>query len=203
MCTPAAFAALLLSTSLHVSGQTLYGVPTPGGLLVPESTRSISVGGVGADGATTYVDVGVYPTFAASSPIVFSTGTPISYTVTFVEGASEFHETGTFLGAPDVESCTFSADGEVACVNVAQVPDGVAMVTSTTERFSGSVVPIFTLGAGRNPTSGSAPSGTSPPSSSLSATPISPSSSDGVLLKTHTPFGFTFLVGVLFGLLVL
>ncbi|KAJ7918407.1 hypothetical protein B0H13DRAFT_1992832 [Mycena leptocephala] len=127
---------------------------------------SISALGVGADGMTTYLEVGA-ETLAIE---IFGTLTrtlntaPISYTATFVEDASKFvigtTDSGTF------ESCTFGADGQGTCVEQF-VTAGKTSVLAT---LSGPVLPWYTLNAAASVVT----SPTSAPTSSGLSTSQSP-----------------------------
>ncbi|KAJ7258311.1 hypothetical protein C8J57DRAFT_1472426 [Mycena rebaudengoi] len=163
---------LLLSALGHGSlAQTLYyfsfppgydalpsGAPTPSF----EMSRTISVGGVGADGYTTYVGVGVISAGdVGSSRTVYSA--PFTIKETIVAGASGFRETRGF----NVETCTFGADLRGACVvqgAVGVVASGVAGTTAgtVTETFTGVAVPFYTIAAATT-------TGTTPPDSTNAA----------------------------------
>ncbi|KAJ6506024.1 hypothetical protein DFH09DRAFT_1101531 [Mycena vulgaris] len=170
-------AALLLFPSIHVSGQTLYFVEVSGDATPAISTLSISAEGVGPDGATTYVEIGVNPTFvrtiASQTITVLSVPTPFT---TCARGCSNLHDNrfalqthwwrtrrGSGKATLSAMTCSFASDGSAACVKVIQVQDASTREAHT---FSASVVPFYTLGV-------------TPPSS----TPTSPSR--GVSLKAR------------------
>ncbi|KAJ7710394.1 hypothetical protein B0H17DRAFT_1324186 [Mycena rosella] len=117
MHIPITAAALLLSASIHASGQTLYFAEVPGDPIPAISTVSISAAGVSPDGATTYVEIGVDPTFVVttSSQTITFVSAPTPFTNTFLENASGFRQSDTF---GDAETCSFASDGSAACVNV-------------------------------------------------------------------------------------
>ncbi|KAJ7665938.1 hypothetical protein DFH06DRAFT_1185435 [Mycena polygramma] len=125
---------------------------------------SISALGVGADGMTTYVEVGAETLAVEISGTVTKTlnSLPISYTATFVEDASKFMIGTTGSGLS--ESCTFRADGQGACVENFVAAGGASTLTST---YSGPVEPWYTLNAA---VATSAPSGFSSSSASISST---------------------------------
>ncbi|KAJ7476358.1 hypothetical protein B0H11DRAFT_2032055 [Mycena galericulata] len=157
---------MVLVSSTHVIGQTLYdvsaysNVPIPSGVAVHQPfSLSISAAGVGADGETTYVAVAVesaaYLVSIGSTTATLSTLSPEPSTIiaTFVEGASGFAYTA---GAPfaAVESCTFGKDALATCVDLDIVGTSTQTVT-----YSGSVFPALTL----------SPTGTAPASSGTSS----------------------------------
>ncbi|KAJ7097400.1 hypothetical protein C8R44DRAFT_812203 [Mycena epipterygia] len=141
-------AALLLSTSIHVHAQTLYKVsvkpPTSATLAVIAESISIFADGVDADGATTYVEVGVESSFLVVAPTTTFTilSTPITFTETFAAGASVFRVSGAVPGGSLFETCTFSANTAGTCVE--ERPNATSIRTET---FSGTAIPFYTLAA--------------------------------------------------------
>ncbi|KAJ7077711.1 hypothetical protein C8R44DRAFT_896190 [Mycena epipterygia] len=121
-------AALLFTSSIRVSAQTLYQVtpsPISGQPIIVDfvSTSIISGGGVGADGETTYVEAVVESTIREETTLdVFSTSS--TTTLILVEGASGYAWSAAFLG------------GEI------QVKSSKHALSGT---FTGSVTPVFTL----------------------------------------------------------
>ncbi|KAJ6582953.1 hypothetical protein DFH09DRAFT_1145001 [Mycena vulgaris] len=169
-----------------VHGQTLQFVsPLQVGsvTVLGGETISISPLGVGADGMTTYVEVGA-ETFAAevsgtSTRTLLST--PIPFKATFVEDASKFMIGTTDSGV--FASCTFRADGNGACVEQFVAPGRTSTFTTT---YSGPVLPWYTLNAAASavtpsPTPSSALSVSAPPS------PTSLSTSQTVQSSTTVP----------------
>ncbi|KAJ7021390.1 hypothetical protein C8F04DRAFT_1273822 [Mycena alexandri] len=142
--------------AVYAQTVTLHDVfATASGLTqIDSESFSFSAGGVGADGATTYVGV-VVESFAvdelASTTVTFA-DKPFTATVTRVEDASGYRLTSPeeicedgvctvdTTAPPDVRTCSFGADGQGSCV---QQLGG----ESRTLTWSGSVVPIYTLPA--------------------------------------------------------
>ncbi|KAJ7302936.1 hypothetical protein DFH08DRAFT_977320 [Mycena albidolilacea] len=161
----------VVGSGLLVQAQTLYKVvapsptPTPtfSGIVESElQDTSVSVGGVGADGMTTYVEIDVVSAIVDSKIAAQVTPTSIVRTNTFVEGVSGWRF-GPSTGQDIHGSCTFAADGNAVCVGV--VPD---LTTTYTVATSGTVVPWYTLNAAAAaPTSSQA----SPSGPSASTTP--------------------------------
>ncbi|KAJ7512882.1 hypothetical protein B0H11DRAFT_11461 [Mycena galericulata] len=142
-----------------VQAQTLYEVVLPIASLdvVPESdvatgseakTFSISVGGVGADGMTTYVEEGtVTALLNLQNGLVSTVNTdPSPFTNTFEQDASSMRF-GSNDGSDTYGACTYAPNGNAGCVYVA--PDITTTFTLTT---SGFVVPFFTINAAAAPT---------------------------------------------------
>ncbi|KAJ7120259.1 hypothetical protein C8R44DRAFT_787850 [Mycena epipterygia] len=163
-------AVLLLSTSVHVSAQTLYDVsqslaPT-GPTAILAVPFSISPVGVGADGGTTYVEIDVESALLDVEPSATLTllSVPTTLTNTYVVDASGLrfsYAMSEFLGSSVTlaETCSFGANGLGTCVL-----DGPVGGSATASTFSGSVVPFYTLAAATPaPTTG--PSNTTGPSS--------------------------------------
>ncbi|KAJ7482295.1 hypothetical protein B0H11DRAFT_1218053 [Mycena galericulata] len=150
----------LASVFAFVHAQTLYEfVPAPPSSsisldpvqivdFVLYSTRTVSAGGTGADGMTTYVENGVVTAisevvefYGSLTTTVFPTTS--TYTYLFLEDASRLViPTAAVLTNGEVvaESCTFGADNIGACV--AKVPLPSSTVTQT---IPGSVAPWYTL----------------------------------------------------------
>ncbi|KAJ7485694.1 hypothetical protein FB451DRAFT_1432370 [Mycena latifolia] len=127
-----------------VGAQTLYGVSeiSPSPTVVESLSRTISAIGVGADGATTYVEEGtesflafVYP---STTQILLSTPSP--FTGTFVQDASGERFSASSGQKFQAQTCGFGADGQGTCVE--KVPIGPVTETQT---YSGPVVPVYTL----------------------------------------------------------
>ncbi|KAJ7185863.1 hypothetical protein C8R46DRAFT_1061934 [Mycena filopes] len=151
---------------------------------------SISPLGVGADGMTTYLEVGAETLAVEISGTVTQTlvSTPVPYTATFVEDASRFMigASGTGLS----ESCTFGADGQGACVQEFVFPGGSATSTTT---YSGPVQPWYTLNAAAAATSAPSASGfsTSPSQTSQKESQTAPSSPGPSSPSSSTPSSAT------------
>ncbi|KAJ7697586.1 hypothetical protein B0H17DRAFT_1197252 [Mycena rosella] len=149
---PMARFLLCVGFASMVHGQTLQLVsPIQTGsvtALASDTPLSISELGVGADGMTTYVEVGAETLAVEISGTVTRTllSTPLSFTATFVEDASRWRIGTTGRGL--FESCTFGADGNGACVNEFVDSGGASTLTST---YSGPVLPWYTLNAAASP----------------------------------------------------
>ncbi|KAJ7097383.1 hypothetical protein C8R44DRAFT_889301 [Mycena epipterygia] len=141
-------AALPLSTSIHVRAQTLYEVSqslTTTAEIVAESIF-ISAGGVGADGATTYVEVGVESSILEIDPtktVSDRLNPPITFTETFAAHPSVFRLSESLPAGIHVQTCTFSVNGHGTCAG--ERPKFGSGTLS--ETFSGAVVPFYTLAA--------------------------------------------------------
>ncbi|KAJ7935185.1 hypothetical protein B0H13DRAFT_2649919 [Mycena leptocephala] len=156
--------ALLSSALILASAQTLYTVSpaVPSQTVIEEKSISISRGGVGADGATIYVEVDVETSLIMLAPsetiTVFSV--PTTLTQTFVEDASHWRGSEVINGSVLnwIQTCTFGSDGEGTCAR------NLAKQTTT---FSGSLVPYHTLPESSSPS-------TTSPQGSTPTTPTSP-----------------------------
>ncbi|KAF7346988.1 hypothetical protein MVEN_01451700 [Mycena venus] len=203
MPTKANVAALLLSSFVHVSAQTLYTV-SAGTFFNPWANATISVSaiGTGSDGGTTYVEV------ATARPSVFVTtsllGAPEStpftvdvepFTQTFVEDASGWRASGVAFGGSDAVTCSFGTAGRGTCVE--SVPFGTTTIIAT---YSGSVVPFYTLAASTPTKSFSfTPSRTAPSSAPSSAPSTTAPPNATVQNAAFSFYGAVFLVlGLLF-----
>ncbi|KAJ7716081.1 hypothetical protein B0H16DRAFT_1476979 [Mycena metata] len=141
---------------------TLYDVPSPSTsnvALVDAVSFSLSVDGVGTDGATTYVDFIVKSYEAEVLPSTTTTiEGPYTATATLVENASGYRLTSPDVicingnctvdtaAPPAVRTCAFGADGQGSCVLQAQAQVG-SIAVATMISWSGAVVPGFTLAA--------------------------------------------------------
>ncbi|KAJ7716082.1 hypothetical protein B0H16DRAFT_1741533 [Mycena metata] len=145
---------------------TLYDVPPPSTSntvsLVDHESIFLSVDGVGADGATTYVDVMVqsYQAEVLPSTTITIVDEPFTATATLVEDASGYRITSpdesctngnctVDTAAPQgVRTCSFGTDGQGTCVQGQQAQvGGISTATTIQTTWSGSVVPVFTLPA--------------------------------------------------------
>ncbi|KAJ6540154.1 hypothetical protein DFH09DRAFT_1089899 [Mycena vulgaris] len=182
---------LLLST-FSASAQTLYEVSHSEGTMIIATYFTVSAAGVGADGGTTYVEVGAVPTGGISdaSTTVTAIITPFTYTATLVADASGFRATPLINGHPGniIETCGFGTDARATCV------EGVFGGLIAT--FTGDLVPFYTLAAATPaPTS----TGTSPAPSPTSSSPPSRGIS---LSPSITRFSASLLVSLLLPRLV-
>ncbi|KAJ7098335.1 hypothetical protein C8R44DRAFT_358683 [Mycena epipterygia] len=113
---------VVFMASEFVRAQTLYHVGSEIGQITTEALSqsvSVSAAGVGADGATTYVEdiLESYIAIEYSDTTVTLLTTPIAYTVTFVADASGYHESFQFgMEGQAFETCGFGADGHGTCV---------------------------------------------------------------------------------------
>ncbi|KAJ7432226.1 hypothetical protein B0H11DRAFT_2260960 [Mycena galericulata] len=164
-------AAPFLLTFALVSTQTLYGVISPeqaseslpGGL-------TVSAGGVGPDGWTTYI-------FVDPEPAEATTGT-----VTLAEGADGLRAT------VPAETCTFGANGVGECF--LQLVVGSSTLVNGSLSFSGNVEPVYTLTpAGPEPstTMSTTGSGESTSAGSVSVTPLPSAASSTARSTTTSP----------------
>ncbi|KAJ6501282.1 hypothetical protein DFH09DRAFT_1444726 [Mycena vulgaris] len=131
-----------------VGAQTLYDVvPTQPPTAVASASFVIAAVGVGADGATTYVEKGTESYLAFEYSDVGGTftktllSTPTAFTRTFVEDASGYRGSVSMTNGIFVETCAFGADGHAACVQA--IPLG--SLGTETVTVSGSVAPFYTL----------------------------------------------------------
>ncbi|KAJ7069156.1 hypothetical protein C8F01DRAFT_1363407 [Mycena amicta] len=155
---------LTLVLSLRaVHGQaTIYGVSVTAttSLAVPDPVISQSLNfipsAVGPDGVTTYIEqvVESYEAFIYPDTTDVVLSTPITFDFIFAESSGGFTASGfvppaasasaTFPG--DIDSCTFDGSGNAVCVDI--IPDGLGQgAHPLTLTRSGTLVPIFTLGA--------------------------------------------------------
>ncbi|KAJ7432227.1 hypothetical protein B0H11DRAFT_2297756 [Mycena galericulata] len=162
-------AAPFLLTFALVSTQTLYDVISPeqaseslpGGL-------TVSAGGVGPDGWTTYI-------FVDPEPAEATTGT-----VTLAEGADGLRAT------VPAETCTFGANGVGECF--LQLVVGSSTLVNGSLSFSGNVEPVYTLTpAGPEPstTMSTTGSGESTSAGNVAVTPL-PSAAPSTAPSTST-----------------
>ncbi|KAJ7060936.1 hypothetical protein C8F01DRAFT_177573 [Mycena amicta] len=173
---------LPVAAAVLATAQTLKAVtPLPTGpvTVIVGQRVSVSALGVGADGMTTYLEVGAETLALEASGTVTQTllTGEIPFTATFLEDASRI-VIGT-TGSGLFESCTFGADGTGTCVN--QFVDVGASTTSTlTTTFTGPVVPWYTLNAAAASGSPSEPiTESSPPTSPTASNSGSSSAPSG------------------------
>ncbi|KAJ7021373.1 hypothetical protein C8F04DRAFT_1273806 [Mycena alexandri] len=135
----------------HAQTVTLYYVPPidPLETQILSESLSISAGGVGADGLTTYVEVAVESYDALEEP---GTTNTVMRHVTFVENASGVYQsapvemcadgacTADTTDPPAVQTCAFGADGHGTCLEKVFRPFGTQTLT-----YSGAVMPFYTL----------------------------------------------------------
>ncbi|KAJ7436734.1 hypothetical protein FB451DRAFT_1570930 [Mycena latifolia] len=178
-----------------VKGQTLLAVAPyqTGPVTVSEAeTLSISALGVGADGMTTYVEVG------AETLAVEISGTEtrtllsgaIPFTATFVEDASKW-----MIGTTDSGlwvSCTFGAEGQSgACVDQFVSTLSGGSVSTLTSTYSGLVAPFYTLNAAASaastPSGGVSVPATPTPTSPGASQPVGSSPTAGAGSSTVAP----------------
>ncbi|KAJ7266392.1 hypothetical protein B0H12DRAFT_1099478 [Mycena haematopus] len=145
--------ALLLSLAPTASAQTLYTV-SEGTQFNPWANATISVSaiGTGSDGGTTYVEVATaIPSFYVTQvePNGQTLAAPVTvgvepFTMTFVEDATGFRESGVGAAISVAETCTFGPDARGTCVDhiVFELQSSTTVLT-----VSGSVVPFYTLAA--------------------------------------------------------
>ncbi|KAJ7911560.1 hypothetical protein B0H13DRAFT_2009160 [Mycena leptocephala] len=154
----------LTSTAVH--GQTVKYVSNYqfGSVTYLEfGSDSISVIGVGTDGFTTYVDVGV-KTLAVdisgtTTSTEFSSPFSLAYTRTFAEGAS-----GYMISTPgslDSLACAFGANGQATCVDENVNVVGPGSSTTAFITYSGLVEPLYTFNAGSSSSGSASSSGSS------------------------------------------
>ncbi|KAJ6572025.1 hypothetical protein B0H19DRAFT_1132234 [Mycena capillaripes] len=155
------FVGLLFSGTVlqAVHAQTLYRISEMGKPTTEVLAQSVSISavGVGADGATTYVEelVESYVAIEYSDTTVTVLSTPApEVTVTFVEDASNFHESVPFQTGDFLETCAFGQDGHGTCIDKFPYPS-----STLTRTVSGTVVPYYIFAAAASPsTTNHAPS---------------------------------------------
>ncbi|KAJ7131435.1 hypothetical protein C8R44DRAFT_774832 [Mycena epipterygia] len=151
------FALLVLyAFAVHAETVTLFGLRPNG---YPMNAVSLSAGGVGADGATTYVEeiiqtVAVYGESPATAIITAPIPVQTLY-ATLVADASVYRYSKLPSTGVDgveafgvLETCTIDGNGGGTCVAQGWADGGETMTTT----FSGSVTPFYTLTVGQTPT---------------------------------------------------
>ncbi|KAJ7489035.1 hypothetical protein FB451DRAFT_681928 [Mycena latifolia] len=136
---------ILSALAVHAETVTLFGFQANG---FPVNAVSLSVGGVGADGATTYVEEIVQTAVVYGDPPATATIPAQTLHATLVADASIYRYSKLpSSGADDadvfgvLETCTLDGKGGGSCVAEGW-EDGGATVTTT---FTGAVVPFYTL----------------------------------------------------------
>ncbi|KAJ7484492.1 hypothetical protein FB451DRAFT_1363991 [Mycena latifolia] len=129
-----------------VGAQTLYAVSQPeiipSQTVVESASLTYSAIGVGADGATTYLekDVESFLALVYPSTTQILLSTPTTVTVTFVQDASGQRFTASEGTVVQFRTCGFGADEQGTCV------DKFAFGTATkTQTYSGPVEPFYTF----------------------------------------------------------
>ncbi|KAJ7120266.1 hypothetical protein C8R44DRAFT_921389 [Mycena epipterygia] len=169
-------ALLLLSTSIYaIRGFPDVSTPAPTGsdVVIQANSFSISAAGVGADGATTYVEVEVESSHLQVEPsrTITFLSVPTTFTNTFIADASGVRLSYatpvpfqlSSLTRTVAETCSFGANGLGTCVL-----DNALAGSATASTFSGSVVPLYTLAAATTaptttqPSSSTSPNGAAP-----------------------------------------
>ncbi|KAJ7484491.1 hypothetical protein FB451DRAFT_1393038 [Mycena latifolia] len=130
---------------MPVGAQTLYGISqiSPVATVVESpASRIYSAIGVGADGATTYVeeDIESFIAFIFPSTTEIVLSEPTTLTGTFVQDASGERASTSSGLVYQAETCGFGADGHGTCVD--EFGRGSLTVTQT---FSGVVEPFYTF----------------------------------------------------------